>query len=841
MKTRSSYIILVLALTAAAALAQTPAPTPTPKPDEGYNTSGYNIRGDIELGGHIVGKSGNEGTYGTLVDLESGPRLLEQSLEMHALPGAGAFMDDLSMYSFGYGGDPNALTRLRISKDKWYDFNLQFRRDRNFWDYNLLANPFNPTPPAVATFPQNTLVADSPHFMSTIRRMTDLNLTLAPKSPISVRLGFSQNQMYGATGSSYHEGADIALFQPWFTRSNRLSAGVDFNMIPRTRISYDQFYDYFRYSNTALDNNLTYQLDDGVYNGLPPVDLGLVLERIGATSSQPCFNPITNPGVTPPAISPACNGYLSYVRSSPQKNFFPTERLSMQSSYWKRVDLNANFSYSASHTSMLLAEAALGRVSRTNETAFNFTGPSANRRITTVGEFGVTVHLTDRIRFIDTFQWWSFRIPQSFLQDELALFGNAMTTNPAVFNPATCPAIPATCLVYAGASPSASGSGPDLATTNYQRYFSQDTKTNLAEIAVDLSKRLGGRVGYRYRPRHFFESELTSFNETYFPGLYQPPFAGPPRAARGNCAAGNGLGPGGADVVPDPVTGICVVSGDDGGDEASADTTEHALVFGVWARPIDQVRLTFDMDLASQSEGFIRLQPRHRQQYKLRGVVKPKRWITLNGTMNLLEANARWADIDYTMHNRNAGFGLSIFKGEWLTLDLGYNYNGYASNDANICFYSYDPATNTPIVPGGMTAVLAPPGGAATGSVCDPSRIIRGGVPAMYQGNFFFDETVHTGNFNLLVKPVKRVTAGFGYTLTSSTGNLPDFNPDAPVFFNSLNYHLPNAMLAVEVVDHVQLKGAWNGYDYNEKFPARTTLPRDFHANVFTVSARYSF
>ena len=35
-------------------------------------------------------------------------------------------------------------TRLRIEKNKWYDFRLLFRRDKNFWDYNLFANPLNP-------------------------------------------------------------------------------------------------------------------------------------------------------------------------------------------------------------------------------------------------------------------------------------------------------------------------------------------------------------------------------------------------------------------------------------------------------------------------------------------------------------------------------------------------------------------------------------------------------------------------------------------------------------------------------------------------------------------------
>ena len=35
------------------------------------------------------------------------------------------------MSSFGYGGDPNTATRLQMSKDKWYDFNMSYRHDLN--------------------------------------------------------------------------------------------------------------------------------------------------------------------------------------------------------------------------------------------------------------------------------------------------------------------------------------------------------------------------------------------------------------------------------------------------------------------------------------------------------------------------------------------------------------------------------------------------------------------------------------------------------------------------------------------------------------------------------------
>jgi hypothetical protein len=53
--------------------------------------------------------------------------------------------------------------------------------------------------------------------------------------------------------------------------------------------------------------------------------------------------------------------------------------------------------------------------------------------------------------------------------------------------------------------------------------------------------------------------------------------------------------------------------------------------------------------------------------------------------------------------------------------------------------------------------------------------------------------------------------------------------------------------VAFDVAKGVQFKGLWNYYDYNAKDenPGLATLnvvaPRDFHANVGTLSLKYTF
>ncbi len=107
-----------------------------------------------------------------------------------------------------------------IEKNKWYDFRVLFRRDKNFWDYNLSANPLNPAAlnppgslttgcyvgPPTAAFPQgapafcsNPAVAQNKSLASLdlVRRMQDYDLTLLPLSKVSFRLGYSRNRDEG--------------------------------------------------------------------------------------------------------------------------------------------------------------------------------------------------------------------------------------------------------------------------------------------------------------------------------------------------------------------------------------------------------------------------------------------------------------------------------------------------------------------------------------------------------------------------------------------------------------------------------------------------------------------
>ena len=101
----------------------------------------YLVHQSIELGGRYTTTSGSQAMWATLVNQGSGGRILGQSLEMHSTdPSKTHFFDTLSTNTSGYGGDPYDVSYFKMSKGRIYDFAGSFRRDRNFFDYNLLAN-----------------------------------------------------------------------------------------------------------------------------------------------------------------------------------------------------------------------------------------------------------------------------------------------------------------------------------------------------------------------------------------------------------------------------------------------------------------------------------------------------------------------------------------------------------------------------------------------------------------------------------------------------------------------------------------------------------------------------
>jgi len=450
-----------------------------PQAPEGVETGGYRIHQSIEVGYRVNDVTGNGEMYNTLVNLHSGLRLLDQTLSMESLTHAGSIFDHLWINSFGWGGDPNNALRARVGKNRWFDFRANFRRDQNYSDYNLLANPLNPSSSS-PTLP----VPFSPHYFATTRRMTDLDLTMLPLSRISLRVGYSHNSMTGPSYSSVHEGTDARLLQDWNTTLNNFRFGLDFKLLPHTVVSYDQFLDYYR-GDTALS---LAPFAPALLPGGGSVELGLPIDTV---NKNPCAIPTGSTGLVDSngmLTNLACNGFFAYNRQDRVRTSTPTERLSMRSNYWHRVDIAGSFAYSSADMNSTFNELFNGLSSRNFLRQSTLTGPPHAKEVSDVADFSVTVHLTEHLRLVDTFRFWAFRIPQSF---------NSLETDWTIPGLSSC-APPACSLLVPISSTSVS-----QATSQDVQSFNQNWKRNEFDVVWDATKYFGGRIGYRYGSKTF--------------------------------------------------------------------------------------------------------------------------------------------------------------------------------------------------------------------------------------------------------------------------------------------------------------------------------------------------
>jgi hypothetical protein len=333
----------------------------------------------------------------------------------------------------------------------------------------------------------------------------------------------------------------------------------------------------------------------------------------------------------------------------------------------------------------------------------------------------------------------------------------------------------------------------------------QDAKINTLQFQYDFSKRFGGRLGYRYRHRTIFQSDVELTNGLFYPGT-APGVSPPVNAARGGCANG-----------PFNADGTCTAS-TSASDSSQTTINENSLLLGFWARPTRSFRLSYDQELMYADNTFTRISPRQLQHYKLRTNYQPKPWASLFGTMNIYEARNNVSQVDHLEHNRNYGFGVSIAPAEKWSLDFGYNYQGIFSQ-TNICFpYS---------------SGQAPPPFPACPITASPSPL---------QGLSFYNSKINYGYVGFTLKPAKRVSLAGGYAIDGVTGSTLILNPNSSSGPLDFNYHRPYGSVVVDIVKGLAFKTAWGFYDYNEKDSSLDlTGPRSFRGNLVNLSVIYSF
>jgi hypothetical protein len=827
-----------LVLSAGVAVAQSTAPTTpaasvTDAPEQ-VQKNGYEIRQTADLGGHLVGVSGSGAMYDTLVNLHSGPRVLGQTFTMHALPGSKhSLLDSLTAYSNGFGGDPINFAKLNFSKAKLYEFNGTFRRDRQYFDYDLLGNPSIPSGvlipygmaagvPTTASLAQPQLM-QSPVMFNTVRRMTDTMLTILPLSKVSFRVGYSQNIFQGPSMSpGYNIGkSDLLLQEYQRNSSDDFFGAMDWKPWALTRISFEEQVDHYKANSyfTIAPNQLIVQEADGTPAALGNYDATsspYTITSCNTASMGSGYTNATNYTILSapqtvggrPIINPACDVITSYLRSQPTRILYPTESLLFQSSSIKNIAMNGDVRYTISNSHLAHYYENFQGLDTAIRSA-TFTGNTTAQRRMVSMDFGLTweatktITLSDQVDFSNLHQPGNANITPGITQNTPVTAGNE-TINYA--GP-----------LLAGANYSVSGNPTG---TPLYAYFGQKFLTNNATLSWEATPRATFSLTYRYRTHTIIQTSGTG-----------------------------------------PASNIIGID-------------ENGGIFTAAYRPTSQWNMNGTVEILYADNSFTTVGPRQTKHYRFHTLYRPRPWATVTGAFNDLERhnntnNTGVAPLDgplgHVDHSRIGTVGLSLAPNDHYGIDVYYAYSDVYTS-TNICYLNGASAT----VPGtaSTTSTGAP-------NIC-PGVFVRGSTTVLSDWGptkDFMDAPTQYASVSLNYSPIKKVRTAAGYRISAVSGN--QFFADAQQVNGSLQsaYQSPFFNVAWTLHPGLIWRAEYNYYGYGEGGPSgpqfcstststtaavvpctsltaptgRTepssglTAPRNTHANILTLAVHYEF
>ena len=783
-----------------------------PEEEKGIDQGNYNIKQSIEFGGRFTNIVGDQQAYDTMVNLQQGPRLLNFTTEMRSLDQRATFFDRLYFSNFGYGGDPNVVSVLRISKNKWYAFDSMFRHDENFWDYNVLANPFNPAaPPAnapagfnpVVTAPSNLLntqiVGMSPPDYNTRRNMQNYGLTLLPDAKIRVRLGYNHNTNVGPSYYPVHYGTEQFFFQNFSAGMTQYRLGVDFRFLPHTNISYDQIWSYYKADPGAVDQNQQFN----VVGGTSPVDLGV------SWNGPPC-NPAFQPGGL---VTSTCYGFYSYQSHWRSRTNAPTEQISLQSNPISSVQITGKFSYTGSDFNVYDYNQGYSGRARNNLANYNEFGPMQGRHVASYGDLGATWQITHDFSLVDSFHYGNWNEPAQYISTQCSFFSPSLITPANAF--VSTATLPSTGCATPPGSPNgtpvhSTSSAPDILVNLDSNFLKQKTITNLIEGQIQMSPKAGAYFGYRYTHRLIGDDFFNTQNAIYFPN----------NAARGNCALVAGVLPDGCTQNADG--SISFVTPDAAFEPAA--TTEinsNSAVLGLWLKPLPHLTANLDADFGTADDTFTHLSPRNYQQFRAKVQYRASAWLNFTGYFTTTEGQNPVTDINLSQHNRNAGVSFSVTPSQKFSTQLGYNYNNISSQ-LLICF---------------------------TSSLAQPGLPPCPGVSGLVQQSSPYSSHISTGFLDFLWTPVNPLSIEVGANLSGVTGKELTLSPQSAIATSpagplNSSWYQPYGSVAYHFAKHWTGRARWDYYGYHEDSNGSYQdlfAPRDFHGNLITLSVRFGF
>ncbi len=808
---------------------------------------GYALHQSVDLGGRIANPSGSPAMYSTLVNLQSGLRVLGETFEMRALPGhKGGPVDSITAFGSGFGGDPNNFARLNASRGRLYDFSGFFRRDRQYFDYDLLGNPNIPggqsipigpaaAPTGALSWPQ---LDQSAYLFNTVRRMTDVNLTLLPLSRFTYRAGYSQNVLQGPSlspsGFQVAGGENELLLEEMQRNSaDDFFGAIDWKPARNTRMSFEEQVDHIKADSyfTADPAYFYVQEADGAkvallanYDSLTPYTAGSC--NANSMGAAPLLSAPGTPGGLP-VINAACAAMTSYLRAQPTRILYPTEILRLQSSSIRNTAMNGDIRYTSANMSLPgYYENFQGLSGTTRELIY--TAAASARREVLAFDYGVDWRATEKVG----------------LSDQVT-YSNAQQPGTTVMTGVTTASTPATAgnetIGYAGTltttkAPPNTGTFFGSGTTGapWPDFFGQKFVTNDATASWDAWS--GARVSLTYRYRKHTLAEGVPHNS------------------------------------PIPACGVPAFN--DAGFCGTATVNQNGGVLNIALRPAKEWYVDGSVEVLYADNVFTPVAPRQLEHYRLKALYRPRNWAAITGAYNDMElhnntgnlasspASAADGPLNHVAHTRAFSMGADLVPNERYGFNLNYAYTDVYTA-TNIC---YDAAASATL-PGAAT-----PSGAA----CPGASVLFTNYYEFGPVKDFMDAPAQSGSAAFTLSPAKRLRSNIGYHISSVDGSR--FYNDARDVAGSLvsTYQSPFVRVGWALRPGLAWNAEYNFYGYGEggpsgaeycstsnptpgspapvvpcsslsyptgrtESPAGLTAPRNFHANNVTVGMHYEF
>jgi hypothetical protein len=807
---------------------------------------GYTLHESIDMGGNIANINGSGSMYNTLVNMHSGPRVLGESFELRALPETKhTLVDALSAFSNGWGGLPNNFATLSFHKGNLYEFSGTFRRDRQYFDYDLLGNPNIPSgqsiPIGSASSPSGyypwAQVNQSPFLYNTVRRMTDTSLTLFPLSKVTYRAGYSHYTFEGPslTPSGYEVGVNYSLILREYQRNSTddFFGAIDWKPVEGTKLTFEEQVDHYKADSffTMPTNGFrTVQEPNGAlvtiltsYDSLTP---SLTCNSAGL-GGQPTLSAPNTPG-GPPVINPACNVVSSYLRSQPTRILYPTEIFRFQSTSIRNISMNGDVRYTDANMNLPNYYENFQGLSGTTRTQIYGAHASAKRKVTAV-DYAIEWQPTRKLGF-----------------DDQLTFSNVQQPGAATYTTSTNVSTPtgaSDTINYGGALTTVTGGaigiGHDFTFgVPLPGFFGQRFVTNDVTASWYGWSRATVSLTYRHQ------------NQRIATGL--------PHA--------DALVVTTTPTFNNPTDGGTVTINQDGG------------IFNVSVRPDSQWNISGSAELLYADNVFTPVAPRQLQHYRVHTLYRPKPWSTISGSYNDIEIHNNTNNtgttpldgpLDHVAHTRSVGLGAALNPNEHYAFNLNYGYSDVYTA-TNICYLGK--AAGVP----GNIVVASTPGGTACPGAANRDRTYDFG-PA----RDFMDAPSQYVSASVTLSPNKTIHSNVGYNVNYVDGSR--FYNDARDVAGSLHstYQSPFVNVAWTVRHGFIWSAQYNYYGYGEGGPSGApycstsdptpttpatvipcssstlasagiqtglnlpssgeTAPRNFHTNLFTLGFHYEF